>query len=232
MRLRSTQNITTNEYIMQEAPITVMIADTHPLFRDGLKARLEKFSDFEIVGHDEDIYDILTACQKHLPRILLMDIFIPGLEGAKLIPKFQKISPKTKILVASDNEDPIDVQMVLSEGASGYILKRASSEEFVNAIRVVSRDGSYLPASLMANLISAAKKTRFSGNMFGLTTREIDILRELAIGACNKKIAKKLDISVRTVETHRQNIRQKTGAFATADLLRVAARLGITHPAM
>ncbi|MEM7620559.1 MAG: response regulator transcription factor [Pseudomonadota bacterium] len=216
---------------MQDSPITIMIADKHPLFREGLKSKLEKYADFEIVGENDEIDDVLDACRHYAPNILLTDIFVPGSEGIRIIQQFQRVSHATKILIASDNEDPIDVQIVLSEGASGYILKRATSEEFVNAIRVISRNGSYLPATIMASLIDAAKKTRYTGNMFGLTSRELDILRELAIGSCNKNIAKKLSISVRTVETHRQNIRQKTGAFATADLVRIAARIGLTHQA-
>lgn len=213
---------------MQDIPITVMIADNHPLFRDGLAARLQQYADFKIVGQQEAHKNFVLAFKKYLPRVLVIDAFMPEFEGVKVISKFQKISSHTKILIASDNEDPVDVQIVLAEGAAGYVLKKASSQEFVNAIRTISREGSYLPASLMTSLIEAARKTRYTGNMFGLTTRELDVLKELAAGAGNKEIAKKYKISVRTVETHRQNIRQKTNSFATADLVRVASRLGLT----
>ena len=212
---------------MSTSPITILIADGHPLFRDGLRARLAGNKDFEIVAEEEDGGSVLEACQHYQPKVVIIDLFMPGFMGAKGISKFQKISPETRVLVASDNGDPIDVQIVLSEGASGYILKNASSEEFINAIRVIANEGSYLPVVLMSNLIEATKKARSTGNMFGLTMRELDILKELAIGRCNKDIASKLSISVRTVETHRQNIRQKTGTFATSDLIRIADRLGL-----
>ena len=210
------------------APITVLIADAHPLFREGLRINLEQHNEFKVIGEKHDSRSLLVASKKENPAVVIMDIFMSGFEGFNLITKFQKVSPDTRILIASDNEDLIDVQFALSEGASGYILKNASSEEFINAIRVISTDGSYLPSSLMNNLIEAANKARSTGNMFGLTTRELDILRELACGSCNKIIARKLNISVRTVETHRQNIRQKTGTFATADLIRIAGRLGLS----
>ncbi len=212
-------------------PITVLIADEHPLFREGLRTRLQQLDEFKVVGEEQDGRGVIAACKKYMPKVLVIDIFMPEFCGQQIVAKFEEVSPDTRVLIASENTNPIDVQIALSEGASGYILKNASSEEFINAIRVIANDGSYLPQKLMNNLIEAAKKTRSTGNMFGLTVRELDILKELALGSGNKGIARKLNISVRTVETHRQNIRQKTGTFATADLVRIAIRLGLTEEA-
>lgn len=214
---------------MADETITILIVDSHPLFREGLRARLAPYPEFEVVGEASDGRSVIAACERVRPKVLVFDIFMPGIDGLSTLARLRGTHNDTRILVSSDNTDPIDVQLVLSEGAAGYILKSAPSEEFVNAIRVIARAGSYLPQVLMGNLIEAAKKTRSTGNMFGLTMRELDILRELAMGACNKDIARKLTISIRTVETHRQNIRQKTGTFATADLIRIAGRLGLTQ---
>lgn len=207
--------------------ITVFIVDGQPVFRDGLRGRLEQQGEFNIVGEEDNGRNAFASCKEHEPRVLLMDPLTPGLDGMQCIAKFKAASPNTNILIASDINELVDVQIALSEGASGYILKNASSEEFINAIRVTASEGSYLPHSLMSGLIEAAQKTKSTGNMFGLTMRELDILRELAVGASNKIIARKLKISVRTVETHRQNIRQKTGVFAITDLVRIANRLGL-----
>ncbi len=207
--------------------ISILIADGHPLFRDGLRSRLEKYEDFMVVAEATDDRNVLLACKEYKPKVIIIDIFMSNFFGLNSISDLHSSSPETNVLIASDSNDPIDVQTVLSDGASGYILKNSSSTEFINAIRVVANKGSYLPSSLMNELIEVTKKTNSTGNMFGLTTRELDILKELAVGKCNKEIAQRLEISVRTVETHRQNIRQKTGMYSNTDLMKIADRLGL-----
>ncbi|MGH1350163.1 MAG: response regulator [Methyloligellaceae bacterium] len=209
--------------------ISILIVDSHPIFRDGLRSRLEQQSEFYVIGEVDNGRTAISSCRTHTPDVVLIDPFMQGLNGFQSISKLKSASPDIKILVASDIDDIVDVQIALSEGASGYILKSSHSDEFLNAIRAISNNGSYLPMTLMNGLIEATKKTKSTGNMFGLTMRELDILRELAIGCSNKDIARNLKISVRTVETHRQNIRQKTGTFATTDLVRIANRLGLTQ---
>ncbi len=212
--------------------ITVLIVDGHPIFRDGLRSRLDQQSEFKVVAEDDNGRTAIASCKKYEPDVVLVDPHTPGIDGLQSISKFKRYCPKTSILIATDVNDLVDVQIALSEGAAGYILKSASSDEFMNAIRVTANEGSYLPISLMNGLIEAAQKTKSSGNMFGLTMRELGILREIAVGGSNKDIARKLKISVRTVETHRQNIRQKTGTFATTDLVRIANRLGLLETPM
>ncbi len=209
--------------------IRILIVDGYPVFRDGLRNHLMQQGEFDVISEDVTGRTALMTCKKYGPEVVLIDPFMHGLNGLQCISKFKEECPDTSILIASDINDLVDVQIALSEGASGYILKNASSSEFINAIRVTANNGSYLPVSLMNGLIEAAKKTKSTGNMFGLTMRELDILKELAVGSSNKDIARNLKISVRTVETHRQNIRQKTGTFATANLVRIANRLGLTQ---
>lgn len=205
--------------------ISVVIADCHQIFRDGLRGRLERHGEFNIVGEVADGASAVRACEKRKPDVVVLDLRMPHLNGADALPKILRASPRTRVLIASVTEDPIDVQVLLARGAAGYVLKQASGEEFVNAVRVVAGGGSYLPTTLLSDLIAAACRTRTTGNMFGLTPREIEVLRETALGKCNKEMARKFGLSVRTVETHRQNIRQKTAATCKKDLVRVAVQL-------
>jgi DNA-binding NarL/FixJ family response regulator len=227
--VRITKRDCYNEYGMLEDAITVLISDPHPLFCEGLRKRLEYLDEFKVVGEVSANRTLLSACEKHRPKVVVLNISSPTPDELGLLARLRKVSPEIQILVASDNTAPIDVQVALSEGAAGYILKSAPCEEFINAIRVIARKGCYLPQSLVSHLIEAAKKTLSTGNMFGLTRRELDILKEITLGACNKDIARKLTISVRTVEAHRKNIRQKTGVFATTDLVKIANRLGLSQ---
>ena len=212
--------------------ITVLIADAHPLFIAGLRISLEQYNEFEVVGEKHDTRSLLAACKKQRPLVVIMDIFMSGFEGVKLIPKIRKASPTTRILIASQNESSFDVQSSIYEGALGYILKKASGKQFIDAIRVIAGGSSYLPNGLMSNILEAANNTRTVGNIFNLTSRELDILGALAKGSSNKVIARKFGISIRTVEAHRRNVREKTNAYNTKDLIRIAEYLGLAKDAI
>lgn len=209
--------------------IRVLISDPMPLFREGIKAHLAQYDDIEVIGECNDNVEALEITNRERPDVIVADLADTGSSSSDILPLLCANEANSRVLVMSITSASIDVQFALSEGASGFILKNANSAEFVDAIRVISRSGSYLPASLMNRLVEAASRTRSSGNMFGLTAREMDILKQLSVGFCNKEIARLFNISVRTVETHRQNIRQKTNTFTTADLMRVAGRLGLNQ---
>lgn len=213
--------------VADKSIVKVFIIDGQPVFRDGLRGVLERQEQFAVIGEGDNSRLALKNIKSSKPDVVIVDPQALGKRGFHNIASFKAACPDSNILISAELTSLVDVQFALSEGASGYILKNSTSEEFVNAIKVVANEGSYLPAALMSDLVEAVKKTKATGNMFGLTLRELDILREIATGSSNKEMANKLNISVRTVETHRQNIRQKTGAYAATELVRIADRLGL-----
>lgn len=204
----------------------VVVADQQPIVRSGVKYHLASEANVEIVAEYDDVSQLYRDGQVGAD-LIIMDCYPLSESVSDAISRVKSLSPETKVLIFTMSNDPIDVQVAISEGASGYVLKSAQCSELIDAVRVVLHGGSYLPRQLLDCLIEAVNKSRSSGNMFGLTSREIDILSEIGRGLSNKEIARKFDISVRTVETHRQNIRAKTTVTTNSGLMRVASHLGL-----
>jgi two-component system response regulator NreC len=198
--------------------ITIVLADDHAVVRSGLKLLLEAEDDIEVVAVAGNADDALRYVRGHKPDILVLDLNMPGTRRSlDIIPEVAEASPGSRVVVLTMQEDPAFARQALRNGALGYVLKEAADDDLVHAVRLAAQGDSYLHPRLGAALAAQPE-----GPPDDLTEREVDVLRLIALGHTNAKIAERLDISIRTVETHRAHIQQKLRVSARAELVRYA----------
>lgn len=195
--------------------INILLVDDHPLVRDGLRARLESIPHFKIVGEAGNASEALELALTRPINLILMDINLGDVNGIALTASFAKKHPNIAIIMLSMHEKAEYVAQAIQAGARGYVLKDNPAEDIINAIDTVMAGGVYFSSGLKKHL-SAESPAQ------ALTQRERCILKSIATGKSNKHIARELDLSVRTVETHRLNIKRKLGIEGQADLIRFA----------
>jgi two-component system, NarL family, response regulator NreC len=211
-----------------DEPITIVLADDHAVVRSGLRLVLERAGGFEVVSEAGDAESALRTVLGYKPRILVLDLNMPGeLTSLDAIPHVQEVSPTTRVVVLTMQEDPEFARRALRAGAAGYVLKEAADDELVDAVRSVAGGGSYLNPRVGALLAAAAPEP--SGPPDDLTEREVDVLRLIALGHTNGEIAGELFLSVRTVESHRAHIQQKLRRTTRAELVRYALDHGFVE---
>ena len=200
----------------------VMIVDDHPLVAEGIEAILESFDDLEVAATLTNAQDAIDRIDELAPDVVLLDINMPGLNGLQATEIILEKSPDTRVLILSMHDTPEYISTALAHGASGYILKDIATDDIKTAIDAVMRGERYLCTGAVVSLTPEQNNTQEV-----LTSREQTILLHLARGATNKDVAHELGISVRTVETHRKNIRAKLGISSTAGLTRYAMEFGV-----
>ncbi len=205
--------------------IKIIIVDDHDLLREGIRARLSDVPYIEIVAEGCNGYEAVELCQKWRPDVLLMDISMPGMNGLEAAEKIREIELDTRILFLSIYDDNEYVQEALRVGASGFVLKDVTKPEMLNALKSVAGGAIYLGPKVAASLQNASSSQ--SAQNYGLTKREKQVLALIAQGHLNKEIAYRLSISIRTVESHRSAIRDKTGGGNAATLAKIARDLGL-----
>jgi len=210
---------------MSDERLTVVIADDHAVVRSGLRLLLEAEAHLEVVAEAGDVPTTGRMVRAHRPRILVLDLNMPGGSSLEAIPQLRESTPETAIVVLTMQDDPAFARQALQAGALGFVLKEAADDELLEAIRLAARGETYLNPRLGARL--AMQPAEPSGPPDDLTEREVDVLRAIALGHTNAEIAKQLFLSVRTVETHRAHLQQKVGAHTRADLVRYAIQRGI-----
>ncbi len=199
--------------------IRVLLADDHPLVVDGIKGFLETYDHIEVVATAANGQEALDAFDAHAPDIVLMDLNMPVLSGLAATEIMLEHNPEARILILSMHDSPEYISTALRHGASGYLLKDVPTEEIVDAIEKVSAGEKYM--------CNGTEQTIAEPGREPLTSREQTVLLELASGKSNKEVARSLDISVRTVETHRKNIKRKLDISSTAGLTRYALEHGV-----
>lgn len=205
----------------ESGPTTIVLADDHAVVRSGLRLVLERAGNMEVVSEAGDAETALRTVLGHKPRVLVLDLNMPGeLNSLEMIPRVQEVSPDTRVIVLTMQEDPEFARQALRSGAAGYILKEAADDELVEAVRRVADGGTYLNPSLGAALAAAPPEP--AGPPDGLTEREVGVLRLIALGHTNAEIAQQLYLSVRTVESYRAHIQQKIRRSTRAELVRYA----------
>ncbi|WP_397453008.1 response regulator [Pseudomonas sp. NA-150] len=203
------------------SPIRIALVDDHSLVRDGIRALLAVKPSFEVVGEAEDGPEALDLCARVMPDILLVDIGLKEMNGLELTRLLREQYPQIKILILSMYDNQEYIATSIRAGASGYVLKNAPSREIIAAIEAIANGGTFYSAEVALKL--ASKKP----DETELTPREIQVLVGLAQGLNNKTIARDLDISVRTVETHRLSIRRKLNVDKPAGLFKYAMEHGL-----
>ncbi len=215
--------------------IRIVVADDHALFRSGLRALLERESDFEIVGEAASGPETVKAVAQHEPDILILDLSMPGgMAGAQVAEAVLEHQPELGVVVLTMHEDEYYLKQLLRIGAQAFLLKKSDAEEMVQAIRAVSRGSVYVDPSLTHLLVPSfvgkpAKKQKRPGMLGLLTKREVEVCGELALGHTNVEVGEKLFISERTVETHRTNIMNKLELKNRAELVRFAIENGLLN---
>jgi DNA-binding NarL/FixJ family response regulator len=205
--------------------IKVVIADNHVIFRQGLVQLLQSEEDISIAGEAGDGYETLNLVTDKKPDILILDITMPGLDGFEVYEKIKSQGIETKVIFLTMHKDPLIAKRAVQSNAAGYVLKDNAFEDLLYAIRAVYSGGTFISPSISDKILkeSPLKEQAYQT----LTVREREILRLIASGLTNKQVAKKLFISVKTVETHRTNIMQKLDIHITADLVRYAIKIGL-----
>jgi DNA-binding NarL/FixJ family response regulator len=194
-----------------------MLVDDHPLVRDGLRARLEAVPTFAIVAEAGSADEALERAEQQPIDLILMDINLRGsINGIDLTARFHASFPEIAVLILSMHDKTEYLMQSVQAGARGYVLKDAPGKDIVQAIETVISGGMYYSAALAQKLA----RPMTPGQL--LTARERQVLRHIANGESNKQIARELDLSVRTVETHRLNIKRKLDIDGQAELIKFA----------
>jgi len=200
-------------------PIHIMLVDDHPLVRDGLRARLEAVPHFEVVAEADSGPEALALLGSVRVDLVLMDLTMRDGGGIEATGQMSRSHPGVAVLILSMHDKLEYVTQAMQAGARGYVLKDAPGKDIVLAIETVMAGGIYYSAALARQLARAPAQQDEQ-----LTTREQQVLRHIAMGVSNKQIARELDLSVRTVETHRLNIKRKLGIEGQAELIRYAVQ--------
>jgi two-component system, NarL family, response regulator NreC len=203
--------------------ISVVLADDHAVVRSALRLMLEREPDIEVVAEAGDAESAERYVNGHRPKVLILDINMPGGSGLAAVPAIREQSPDTQIVVLTMQDETAFARQALQAGVLGYILKEAASEELVKAVRMAAEGRTYLQPELGARLAAEPDKETPDD----LSERELEVLRLIALGHTNNEIAEQLYLSVRTVESHRAHIQQKLAMTTRSELVRYAIDRGL-----
>jgi two-component system, NarL family, response regulator NreC len=209
---------------------TIVLADDHHIVRQGLRALLEVEKDLQVVGEAGDGLEAVQTVESLGPKILVLDLMMPGLNGLDVLKQIKKRSPHTQIVILSMYANEAYVLEALSNGASAYVLKDSKSADLVQAVREAAAGRRYLSPPLTARAIEVYQERAQATSLDRydtLTAREREVLHLAAEGMTNSEIAVRLGISSRTAETHRANLMHKLDMHSQAELIRFALRRGI-----
>jgi two-component system response regulator NreC len=204
---------------------TIVIADDHRVVRAGLRLLLDAEEGFEVVAEAGDVPTAERRVTAYRPRVLVLDLNMPGESSLTAIPRLRHAVPETEIVVLTMHSDPAFAREALRAGATGYVLKEAAETELLQAVRLAAEGRTYLNPELGARLVAEAPDR--PGPPDALSAREVEVLRLLALGNTNGEIASELYLSVRTVESHRAHIQQKTQRTSRAELVSYAREHGV-----
>jgi len=211
--------------------IRIVVADDHKLVREGLHSMLEKQQDMEVVAETDDGRTTVQQVQKQSPNVVIMDVSMRGLNGIEATRQIIARTPHVKILALSIHSDKQFVVGMLSAGASGYLLKDSGFGELTDAIRIVASNQTYLSPRI-AGIVTedfVNRLTRADTSVYSiLTSREREVLQLIAEGKSTKQTASQLNVSVKTIESHRKKIMGKVEINSVAELTKYAIREGLT----
>jgi DNA-binding NarL/FixJ family response regulator len=209
----------------------LLLADDHKIMREGLKALLEQRSDVQVVAEAENGLEAVQLTKKLKPDIVIMDIGMAGLNGIEATRQIVAGVPGVKVIALSMHSDKRFVVEMLKAGASGYLLKDSAPEELISAMRALAANRPYLSPKITdvvlkdyLNTLSQTEPTAFTV----LTAREREVLQLIAEGKKTREIASALQVSVKTIETHRQQMMEKLNIRSVAELTKYAVREGLT----
>ncbi|GAC1431342.1 MAG: response regulator transcription factor [Ktedonobacteraceae bacterium] len=211
--------------------IHILLADDHTILRAGLRMMLNAQPDFEVVGEAQDGRQAIQEAQRLQPDVILMDITMPDMNGIEATRQIKKLLPETKILILTMHEHDEYVFQALRAGASGYMLKEAADTDLISALRVIQNGQFYLSPTaqsvMVGDYLQRVRTGEEKDSYSSLTEREREILKLVAEGYTNNKIAERLIISPKTVDTHRTHVMDKLNLHSRAELVKYAMRRGL-----
>jgi two-component system response regulator NreC len=211
-----------SESAAQTDEIRIVLADDHVVVRSALRMLLDAEPGLEVVAEAGDVDGAIRYLRGHRPEVLILDLNMPGRASLEALPDIAEASPDTQVVVLTMQSEPAFAREAMQAGVLGYILKEAADTELVKAVRLAAQGRTYLQPDLGARL--AAEPADAPDD---LSERELEILRFIALGHTNGEIAEQLQISVRTVESHRSHIQQKLHLAKRSELVRYALERGM-----
>ncbi|HEX9794060.1 MAG TPA: response regulator transcription factor [Planctomycetota bacterium] len=214
------------------APVRIYLLDDQALIRAAFRQLLALREGFEVVGDQGDARTAIPEIQELRPDVVLLDITMPGLSGLDAIGLLLEVSPKTRIVMLTHHEGRSFVEQAFRAGAEGYLSKDSDVAELALAIEAVHRGDSYVSPKVSSGLVTLVRGTHGPGPssmspLGSLTPREREVFQLLALGKCNKEIARALAVSLGTAKKHRENLQRKLDCHSAAELARLAIREGL-----
>ncbi len=202
--------------------IRIVLADDHPVVRDGLAAMINQQDDMKVVAEAGDGEEAIALFELHRPDVMVLDLRMPKRDGVAVVQHVLQMNPKARILIITTYDGDEDIFQCLSQGAKGYLLKDAPRTEILSAIRAVSEDRPYTSSTVAAKALQRMAKP-------SLTQREFSVLQLVAEGRSNKDIARRLSITEGTAKTHVKAILTKLDAISRTEAVAVAHKRGLIH---
>lgn len=213
--------------------IGVLLVDDHTVVRQGLRALLKSEEDIEVMGEAENGRQAVMVARKTPPDVVVMDVAMPLLNGLEATRQILKLVPTAKILVLTSYGDDECVEQLMQAGAAGYLIKQTAANDLIKAIREVQRGNAFFSPSIAKRLRDQCRQAFAGGHAVKkageLTSREAEVLQLIAEGFSNKQIAGELNISIKTVEKHRQQVMNKLNIHDVAGLTRYAISKGMVE---
>ncbi|MGQ9849553.1 MAG: response regulator [Aggregatilineaceae bacterium] len=211
------------------APIRVFLADDHGILRAGLRLLIDAQPDMRVVGEAGDGVSTLQLAAELQPDLILLDLSMPGLGGLEALPLLRQRAPQSRVLILTMHDSEGYLRQALQAGAAGYVLKGAVDSELLNAMRAVARGETYIHSAITHKLLESIRPPAppTSDPWEALSSRELEVLRLVALGYTNSEIAEQLSISVKTVETYRARGMEKLNLRTRAELVRAAIAKGL-----
>jgi DNA-binding NarL/FixJ family response regulator len=215
-------------------PFGVLLVDDHKIMRDGIKAILSRSDEFRVVGEAETGTDAVMLVKRSRPDLVLMDLGLPGLNGVETTAEILRYHPDCKIVILSMYDDENSVVSAIRSGARAFILKKASDNDLLEALRMVARGGAYLSPQVSDRLLQRIQKGDLEASpaptvLEVLSPRELQVLRMVAEGKTSKEIAVMLDLREQTVRSYRKTMMKKLGVNNVAGLTQLALSTGLTQ---
>ena len=207
----------------------VLLVDDHTILRTGLRMFFNSQKDLVVIGEAVSGEDALEKVQLHHPDVVILDISMPGMNGIEAIARIKQLTPDVGIIILTMHEAEEYLKQAMQAGASGYVLKKAADTELLEAVRAVARKEIFLNPSMSSMLIQSIFQPEIkeeSKSNINLTGRETEVLKLVALGHTNKEISEKLSVSIKTVETHKARVMEKTGCERRSEIVRFAMREG------
>lgn len=209
----------------------ILLADDHAVLRSGLRLLLTSQNEYDVVGEASSGTETLSLAQQLQPDLILLDLSMPSLGGLDALPALRKLVPSAKILILTMHDDPQYLRQALKHGASGYVLKKAADAELLSAMRAVLRGEVYVHPSmtrvLLEDMLPASQSAEKEDTWGGLSEREQEVLKMVALGHTSAEIAEQLSLSAKTVETYRARGMEKLGLRTRAALVKFALQEGV-----